>query len=214
MTGTSYSDSYTGTANYSVGDTIRVRLTYQNSTSAKLGFQAQTLVGSTGWGIVADQKDDSIYNTMAVDGSLITLFEADYIDTEIDLIVSSNFGTDDLYPWWVYNLYTADGIRYFFGGMIAEDLANFRIDTNTVDLMLDTDVSTNVYQDDNARVYRSDGIYPVKAPTTGGGAIDLVWRQKVLIAETGVSGLTTAESNTLSKIDDIDKLAKLIPATL
>jgi hypothetical protein len=211
---TSYNVQYLDGNDYTNGDTLRIRVTYKNGTSAKLGFSAQTLVSASGWSVVADQKDDTVYGDIGVDGSTITIFEADYVDTEIDLIVSQNFGSNELYPWWVDNLYTADGIRYFFDGIVAEDIANYRIDANTVDLMFDTDVSTNVYQNNDARIYRSDAIYPVKAPTTGGGAIDLVWRQRVFVAEVGTSGLTAAEAATLNKIDDIEKLAKLIPASL
>ncbi len=102
-------------------------------------------------------------------------------------------------------------IRYFFNGLLAEDIANYKINTNIVDIMFNTDVNSNVYQNDDARIYRSDGAYPVKSPTSGGGAIDLVWRQKVLIVQTGVSGLTSSE---LDKLNSIDKLTKLIPASL
>lgn len=212
--GTGYTATYTNGTGYSVGDTIRVRATYVSGTTAKLGWTATTQAGQLGWAVVADQKDDEVYNQIGVDGSTITIFDADYVDTEIDLIVSTNFGTAELYPWWVNNLYSSDGIKYFFGGIIAEDIANFKIDANTVDLMFDTDVNSNVYQNNDARIYRSDDIYPVKAPTTGGGAIDLVWRQRVFVAEVGTSGLTASESATLAKIDGIDKNTKLIPATL
>ena len=58
----------------------------------------------------------------------------------------------------------------------------------------DNNTSTNVKQTDNIRMFRADEVYPVKNPTTGGGGIDLVWRNQIYIAETGVSGLTPSES--------------------
>ena len=76
---------------------------------------------------------------------------------------------------------------------------------------------TNIRQTDNRRFFRSDGVYPVKEPTSGGGGIDVVWRNTILIAETGVSGLTPAESillSELNKVDGINKLTKLIPSIL
>jgi len=67
------------------------------------------------------------------------------------------------------------------------------------------------------RFYKSNGAYPARSTTTGGGGLDVVWRNTILIAETGVSGLTSAESTLLSKVDKLDNIEKntgLIPATL
>jgi len=48
---------------------------------------------------------------------------------------------------------------------------------------------------------KSNEVYPVRNPTTGGGGIDVVWRSQVYIAETGVSGLTASESSKLLSLD-------------
>ena len=77
---------------------------------------------------------------------------------------------------------------------------------NNVDkasMFLNNNTSTNIIQTDNVRMFRSDGAYPARTVTTGGGGLDVVWRNTILIAETGVSGLTTAESNQLASIVDV-----------
>ena len=165
-----------------IGDTLRLRATYQSGTSAKESLEAIGILTSTGLSFIDSQADDSIYNGFALDGSTITKFDADYTDDEIDLIVGSNFSADEAYAWWVYNLTTSQGIQEFFGGITAEDSANFRINTSVLNLYWDNDTTSNVYQTDNRRVYRDDLAYPVKDPTTGGGGIDVVWRSQVLLA--------------------------------
>jgi hypothetical protein len=102
-----------------------------------------------------------------------------------------------MYSWWVYNLTTSNGISNFYGGLVAIDEANLRINSNIVNVFFDNDTTSNVYQTDNRRIFRVDEVYPVKDPTTGGGGIDIVWKNTILVVQTGVSGLTAAESSKL-----------------
>ena len=159
---------------------------------------------SAGWGVLAEQEDDPAYNTLAIDGSTVTNFTADYVDDEVDVSVAANFSLEDLYAWWVYNLTTSQGISDFFGGIEAVDSGNFNIKNNVVDISLDNTTSTEVFATDNRRIYRDDGARPIRNPTSGGGGIDVEWRNPVLIAETGVSGLTPAESAQLASITDVE----------
>ena len=100
----------------------------------------------------------------------------------------------------------------FFGAVTAPDIANFRNNVDVLDMYLNNNTATNLVQTDNVRMFKSDGTHPARTNTTGGGGVDIVWRNQILIAETGVSGLTPTESTQLNKIDDIEKLAKLIPS--
>jgi hypothetical protein len=190
---TSYSENYTEGDNYSTGDVVRIRLTYQNGTTAKKELSQNTIAGS-GWAVLVEQVDDPVYVSFAVDGSAITTFTADYVDDDVDIVLGSNFYLSNFYAWWVYNLTTEDGLREFFGGITATDEANFLIHNSLVNIHLDNETAVNLHQLDNRRIYREDGVYPVKVPVDGGGGIDVVWRSKILIAETGVSGLTPSES--------------------
>jgi hypothetical protein len=228
-------DVFAATAD--VGDTFRLTATYVNGVTAKKEFSALGILTSTGLSIIDTQVDDPVYNANAVDGSSITLFSADYANDEVDVVVGNNFTSKQFYAWWSYNLTTAQGITEFFGGVTAQDTANYLINNSVVNIFFDITTNDNVYQNDNARIYRADSAYPVKDPTTGGGAIDLVWREKVLIASsddiqttinailvdtgttlpaqiTALNNLSATEAqNAVSgtTLDKIQKLAVLIP---
>jgi hypothetical protein len=184
------------------GDQVRLRAAYTSGTSAKGEVLANGVVTESGLSFIDSQSDDPIYNLYAIDGSTVTKFAADYVDTEIDLVVASDFTAQEMYAWWTYNTTTENGIRNFFGAITAEDSANIRVNNSLVDVQFDNDTATNLIQTDNVRLYRSDEVYPVKNPPTGGGGIDVVWRSKVFIAETGVSGLTPTEAAQLALIED------------
>jgi|DEB0MinimDraft_4_1074332.scaffolds.fasta_scaffold06679_1 hypothetical protein len=208
VSGTSYSTTYVEGTDYTDGDTVRVRLTYVSGTTAKAEYTANVLDTSNGWSLLADQQDDDVYNTLAIDGSNVANFAADYANDQVDVAVATNFNLSNFYAWWVYNMTTAQGIREFFGGITALDQANFRINTGTLSLYLDNTTSTNLVQLDNRRIFRTDGVYPVLASTTGGGGIDVVWRNTILIAETDTTGLTPEES---AKLTSIATDSSLIP---
>lgn len=208
VSGTSYSATYVEGTDYTDGDTVRVRLTYVSGTTAKAEYTANVLDTSNGWSLLADQQDDDVYNTLAIDGSNVANFAADYANDQVDVAVAANFNLSDFYAWWVYNMTTAQGIREFFGGITALDQANFRINTSTLSLFLDNTTSTNLVQLDNRRIFRTDGVYPVLASTSGGGGIDVVWRNTILIAETATTGLTPEES---AKLTSIATDSSLIP---
>jgi hypothetical protein len=179
------------------GEVIRLRVTKKGY----LPLTSSTVFTGSSIGFVADQDVDLVYASYGIDGATVTKFAADFANDEIDLIVASNFSAKEAYAWFSHIQTTEQGINQFFGAVTAIDAGNLRINTGVVNLYFDTTASANVFQDDNIRIFRSDEAYPVKNPTTGGGAIDLVWRNQVYIAETGTSGLTPSEATTLSKID-------------
>lgn len=200
VVGTSYSNLYVEGSDYTSGDTIRVRLTYQSGANAKLGFESITLAGA-GWSVLAAQQDDTIYNTIGLDGSTITKFVADYVNDEVDISISNDFTLAEFYAWWVYNTTTSQGISDFFGGVAAVDEANFKINNSIVNIYFDNTTSTNISQTDNRRVYREDGVRPVVSSTSGGGGIDVEWRSSVTIAASEY-----IQSNLTNILDDTDEL--------
>ena len=114
-----------------------------------------------------------------------------------------------IYAWYSYLRFTQLGI-FFSNGITAIDQANYRINANVISIYLDNTINTSVYQTDNRRIFRSDGDYPVKVPTSSGYGIDIVWRNTVLIAETGVSGLTAQESLNLAQISSVKSKTDLL----
>ena len=174
---------------------------------------------TSGWSLVANQVEDEVYTDLAIDGAAVTGFQADYVNTELNVTVAANFNIADMYAWWAYNLESEDGIRDFVGGITAIDAGNFRINDSIVNLYLDNTTATNLRQLDNRRIFRADGAYPVKS--SGSGGIDVVWKNTVLIAITG-SGVTLTDKTDIAALVAVDlkvvndnvKLASLfVPAT-
>jgi hypothetical protein len=180
--------------NWTANKTIRLTATYQSGTSAKLPLSATGIFTSNGLQFLDTQSDDTVYNELAINGSTVTGFSADYTNTDINITAGTNFSGADLYAWWVYSTTTADGIRYFVGGITASDVANFRINVDVVSLYIDNTTSTSIYQTDNRRIYRSDEAYPVRTPTSGGGGVDIAWRDQILLAQS--DDITAIKNNT------------------
>jgi hypothetical protein len=199
--GTSYSDSYIDGTTYTAGDTVNVRIHKRG----RLTFETTVVAAASGWSVVANQLEDEVYTDLAIDGSLVTGFAADYVNLEVNVTIAANFNIADFYAWWSYNLESDDGIRDFVGGITAIDVGNFRINDAVVDLYIDNTTATNLRQLDNRRIFRADQAYPVKS--SGGGGIDIVWRNTVLIAVTG-SGVTPQD-----KTDIIDGVLSAAQAT-
>ena len=172
-----FSYEYSWTSN----KTITLTATYTSGATAKLGVSASGVISSTGVTFLDSQSDDTVYNSYAIDGSAVTGFSADYSQDDVNLTTASNFSAASLYAWWVYNETTADGIQNFFGGITAIDTANLEINTGVVNLYLDNTTSTFVYQTDTIRIYRSDGAYPARTVTTGGGGIAVNWNSNVYV---------------------------------
>jgi len=185
-----YSNSWIDGEHFAAGDVIRLRW----ADSDDLEIETTGIATSDGTTTFLDTPvDDEVYDTYGLDGSTITKFAADYVDIEVDLIVGTNFAASEFYAWWKFNLISEEGIRIFFGGITAVDAANIRTNNDDVNIFWDNDTSSNVYQTDNIRLFRTDEAYPVKDPTTGGGGIDVVWRDKVFVVSTGGSALEPSE---------------------
>ena len=209
VTGTSYTASYLEGTGYNSGDELRIRVTFVDGATAKLEWSATTVATAAGWSVIAAQEDDTVYNNNALDGSAITKFSADYLNDEIDLIVTSNFTAAEVYAFYVYNNYTA------LGGATAIDDGNYVMNSNVLSIFFDSTVTTSVRQTDTARLYRSDGVYPVKSPTTSGYGIDVNWRVPVFVTEvnTGsavnqatVQAALTAQGFTTGRAPNLDNL--------
>jgi hypothetical protein len=189
----------------SIGDIIRIRVTYINGTTAKLRHEVKAVASPTGFTAFADQEDDVIYNLHAINGSTITEFTADYPTIQVDINdPDQTTSIPRLYAWWVANEYTEQGIRNYYEGLIAEDVANYKIITDVVDLKLDNTRNVGVVFEGDYRLYRDDGDIPIVTTTSGGGSVILyAGRVNITRVETGVSGLTEEESDTLLKINTI-----------
>ena len=194
VSGTSYIAQYAEGVGYSAGDVLELKVAKINM----LEFSTFVIVTDSGWSSLVNQSEDLVYNSLGVDGSTVTKFTADYANDEVDIIVSSNFSAAEFYAWWKFNLGSQQGISNFFKGITALDEANFRINVPLINLFIDSTSTVSIRQTDNRRIYRSDGAYPVKEPTTGGGGVDVVWRNKILIADIEDISLIKAKTDLLN----------------
>ena len=190
---TTYSVGYQEGGLFSAGDEVRVRLAYQSGATAKLPAQYRTVATSSGWAVLADQQDDTVYNYNGIDGDTCTEFTHDFANvlinvTDPDGITNVQRG----YAWYISGQMTDDGIRYFHGAMTAEDAVNYRVNANVVNMHIKNQ-STQTLLVTGGRLYRTDGA-PVAMP--GNGPLQMEYGRAYAV-ETGVSGLTAAESNRL-----------------
>ena len=205
-----YVTNYTNGTGYTAGDSVRVRTAYISGATANLREEYTVTASAAGWSVVDAAEADTVYNALAIDGSTVTGFAADYANDEVNVTVASNWNMSDLYAWWVYNMTTAQGLAEFYGGLTALDEGNFRINSSVVNLYLDNITATNLRQLDNRRIYRADEAYPVKS--SGGGGMDVVWRNTVLVADLVLAGLATEASLQIVNTG-VKKASILIPHT-
>lgn len=187
--------------------TVTLTATYANGATAKLGVSASGVFSAAGVSFLNAQVDDAVYNGYGLIGENITGFVADYINTDVNLIMASNFFGAEMYAWWVYNTTTENGIRKFFGGVVALDQGNLEIQVAKVNLYLDNATAHFIAQEDTVRIARSDGAYPARKQTSGGGAIDLNWKANVYV---GTSGTKPADIATavLTLVEGSSVIAK------
>ena len=162
---------------------ITLTATYVNGATAKLGVSASGIFSASGATFLNTQADDTVYDGYGISGSTVTGFTPDYVNDDVNLSMAGDFLGADLYAWWVYNQSTEDGIRNFFGGITALDAGNLRINTSTISLFLDNSTANFIYQNDSIRIFRSDGVYPARTVTTGGGGISVNWNSNVYVGE-------------------------------
>jgi hypothetical protein len=170
--------------------TVRLRV-------SKKGLEDYETTGqflSGGMSFVSNTPVDSIYDANGIDGSTVTEFAADYPNVQIDINDPDGVTTvPRLHAWYHAICETADGIRNFFGGLVAEDASNYRIVTSILNLKLDN-VGGVAVKIGGARLYRDDGTTVI-----GGGAIEM----------DPLKSYTSGLGNITILIEELHKLAGL-----
>lgn len=196
VTGTAYSKTVT-TA--SIGDVIRLRV-------CKLGYQPYETFGV--WSgsditLLTSQISDPIYAAWGIDGSNIPEFSGDvtghiYIDAnDLDGATTKT----RLGAWYSWVLTTEIGIRHFYGAVTYIAVNSIRINVEIADVLIENTNATTAlrFTDTDVRLYRSNGT-SVIAPTSY--SIHNDYSGVPDVVETGVSGLTGAESAQLMGLPD------------
>jgi hypothetical protein len=201
----SYSYSYlTGVAGAVIdqGDVLVVRLAYCDGTTAYNWFSAFITAGEFGGGTQASQELLEAYPLLGVDGSTVTEFTLDIPNIDVDISDPDGISQKRRLVAWLFYIIAndADGMANFFGAIDLPDGGNAILRSGIIDVELDNTGSTQVFlNDSDFWLHRDDGATFIKYPSSGGYGISND-SGKVYIAETGVSGLTSAESTQLFAI--------------
>ena len=179
--GTGINVTLTQGTHYSPADVLEMRIGYCVGTSARLPIteQATAPSGSAVNSSPTSQVNHDFYISIGIDGSTRTEFSADYPNNNVKVVVAADFYGQNFMAWWVFNEATLNGLRNFIGRYTLIDEGNIRNNTSAGIVLFDNATATNIKQIDNARIFRSDGGYPVKNPSSGGGSIDINWRNAV-----------------------------------
>jgi hypothetical protein len=184
-------------ATLAAGNLIMLFATYCSGLTAKRELFASGLMTTAGLQFVNTQEDWQEYIDMGIDGSTVTEFVADYPNIEVDINDPDNVTTKQrLIAWWIYNLTTADGIRFFFEGITVEDVSNYRINDAVTNLYLDNLNVAPLKFTDSARLYKASGGTVIAAASNSiqldSGKVYVVNQADILLA---ISEIPTAEEN-------------------
>lgn len=198
VTGTTYSYTYTESSEITAGDTIQVRTAFTDASNSYYG-SATTLATAGGFSVLVSESEFTDYADKGINGSTITEYVLDGGNIQIDVnAVDNTFSIAELSAWYRYQMYnSAVPIANIFDVLSTSNGVDYLFDTAKANLYLDNLRSDVAVETTGYSLRRSDGVRPYILPTTGGGGIDLKWRDPALAVETGVSGLTASESSRL-----------------
>jgi hypothetical protein len=186
--------TFTKGTHYNANDVLTILIGYCVGTSAKFAITEQ--ITSPTLDAVnsapTTQVAYDVYNSMAINGSAVTGFTADYAQFDVNVTLGADFLGQNFMAWWVYNESTLNGLRNFVGLYTLIDEGNIRNNTAMQLVLFDNTTTTDIKQIDNVRIFRADAGYPVKMPSTGGGSIDINWRNAVVVTGLGTVVADTA----------------------
>jgi hypothetical protein len=181
------------------GDSIRVRVAYQDGSTAREPQEFSVTCRTPFWDVTANQENATQYNAYQVDGSGISEFTLDLANGKIEVDISDSDNSTNIQrvgAWYYSQLMTSDGIASLFGAInwIADN--QISIDQSKVNLQLDNKKSEPLVLT-GGRLYRLDET-TIIAPTSNSIQIDY---SPIYITNAPL-------------IEDINKNTKLIPALL
>jgi hypothetical protein len=208
-----YTLNYPDGTGISAGDVIRVRLAWMDGATAKLPVQYQTIATTSGWSILADQVDDEVYNYNAIDGDTCTEFTHDFVNVQVDVDDPDNRTKPQRgYAWYIAGQMTADGIRYFHGGIDALDPVNYRINVDKANLKIQNVKSDSQLMIVDARMFRSDGSSIFTVHASGASATN-EYDRAYTVSVGGGTGLSPEESAQLMSLPSASSVAAAVDAS-
>jgi len=208
--GSGITHTYDEGVDFTIGDIGRYRVAYQSGTTAKQTLEGEFTFtgGTTTNSLPVTQVNQAEYNSYGVDGSGISEFAWDSGNIQIDIDDADNTTViQRIAAWYYYFITTATGIDEAFGAITWLALNQVRINTSVVSVTLDNTKSTPLLLS-GGRLFRSDGSTIIASASN---SIQLDY-DPVYIAETGTSGLTTAEAAQLAEIANVKAKTDNLPS--
>ena len=151
------------------GDTIRMRVTCQATTTALLPLEVIGVINSAGLTFPQSQQADTVYNNIGIDGSI---FDSSNGGDNITGLTMTSDGTNilinlsdtvspyqvtaqQIYSYFAYLQTTSTGITTFYNAITPVDGLNFRINASDVNLKIQN-TGTNDVNLMGGRLFRSD----------------------------------------------------------
>lgn len=210
---TSVSFSYENNVDIHTNDVLEIRVTSFSGATAKLPYVSNVIASATGWSIYVSQVEDSIYDTINLDGSTMTEFSMDTVNNFIKINSPSKETTAQrLYAWVAYYRNTEAGIRTIFNTLEAIDILNYRRDPTNYVWYLYNELLTSVRLS-GAYVYSSDDSNFIADTVAGVSGSIFLDPKKAYGVTVGTSGLTPSESLQLASITTVASQASVDTAT-
>ena len=199
--GTGYSINLTLGIEYALSDELILLAGYQQGGTAKEIFRFSALAGTENIQNIDFQRDWENPNVLGVDGSNIPECSTDYIEIQVEVDDADNSTEKSRIAAFIVDaLQTFDGLRNW----VSTDGIPVIDYPSSTSAVVDTDIALveiiNVKPNstleikDSFEFYWKDGIDRVSALTGQDSNYEWVAPARVLLQETGTSGLTPAES--------------------
>lgn len=151
---------YPDTETFSDQDIVKITISYFSSSVVKLPFKTTIVASSSGWNIIAEQLDDTIYNNNLIDGSLVDGITTDNISNIYLDPITHEISIQDIYAWICYYKNTAEGIQNIIGSFTAIDSLNYRINSGSIWKLNNPNAANSVLVN-AGYLYTEDGSVPI-----------------------------------------------------
>ena len=151
------------------GDTIRMRVTCQATTTALLPLEVIGVINSAGLTFPQSQQNDTVYNSIGIDGSIFDSSTGGDSTTGLtmtpdgtnilinisDTVPPYQVTAQQIYSYFAYLQTKETGITTFYNAITPVDGLNFRINASEVNLRIQN-TGTNDINLMGGRLFRSD----------------------------------------------------------
>ena len=210
-----YNVNYEDGTGYTAGDVISFKITYVDGVAAKEEFSAATTATSSGWSILVSQVDHTNYNLAGIAGedcALINGGECSWDDNNLQVDIDDPDGIESgmrICAFLIWYSHQSNGILKTFGCLNWFQVNKATIDQDICDLQLDNvSSSAKILRITNMYLTRKDGSFIVSKDTHYSIGIE-----PPDVFKTGVSGLTSQESEKLMSSLTLDTTIEGIPVS-